>query len=288
MAAGQTDGCQPGTGDVLAPIVHGRYSQAQIQKLWVAEGGDPSKALIASAIAMAESTGDPTATSANPAGGQNLGLWQIWDGNKGAALDPVGNAKAAIALSDNGQHWGLWETFTHRTYLTYMHDVSSPKLPVEQPATCGTLDPALGGAVRVVDWTGGAWPVPLPGFPGISCDPRIIPNLLALVRKYKLNVTACYAPTGHEAGGEHPLGLAVDLGPGPGGNWDLIDDLARWAGWTRACGASGVAPACPLKPIFRFVGYDGYPNHGRGDHLHLSWLHGPGRPASTVTVMGGG
>ena len=56
-----------------------------------------------------------------------------------------------------------------------------------------------------------------------------------------------YAPTGHEPRGEHPLGLAVDLYPGPGGSWREVARLARWAeprqnrprppcrwvGWTR-------------------------------------------------------
>jgi hypothetical protein len=32
------------------------------------------------------------------------------------------------------------------------------------------------------------------------------------------------------------------------------------------------------------VGYDGDANHGRGDHLHLSWIHAPApdrRPPAT-------
>ena len=40
-----------------------------------------------------------------------------------------------------------------------------------------------------------------------------------------------------------------------------------------------MAPACPLKPWVRFVGYNGYPNHGDpahcsggcGAHIHVSW-----------------
>jgi hypothetical protein len=42
--------------------------------------------------------------------------------------------------------------------------------------------------------------------------------------------------------------------------------LATDIGWTPSCGASGVAPACPLKAWVRFVGYNGYPNHGDPAH----------------------
>lgn len=132
----------------------------------------------------------------------------------------------------------------------------------------------------------GGWLAPIPG--GQQCDRRIVPDVLTLIRVYHVAVTACYAPSGHAAGGEHPLGLATDIVPGTGGSWDDVDQLAADTGWIRACGASGVRPACPLKPWVRFVGYDGYPNHGRGNHLHISWQHGPGKPASTVTVFTGG
>ena len=37
--------------------------------------------------------------------------------------------------------------------------------------------------------------------------------------------------------------------------------LARAIGWKPSCAASGVAPACARAP-FRFVGYNGYPDHG--------------------------
>lgn len=235
---------------------------------------------------MAESNGDPSVVNNIGA----TGLWQILlsahpDITSAEAKNPVIATRYAIKLW-RSEGWQPWEAYTNGMYLTYMHGAVSPDLPDAAPTTCVELDPGgLGGNLERVAWTGGSWPVPLPGFPGESCDPRIIPNVLALVEKYKLFVSDCFAAVGHRAAGEHPLGLAVDVEPGPGGNWDLVDALARWAGWTRSCGAIGVAPVCPLKPVFRFVGYDGYPNHGRGNHLHLSWAHGPGRPATTVTVM---
>lgn len=98
----------------------GIYSQGEIENLWTDQGGASARRLIASAIAMAESSGNANATSANPAGGRNLGLWQIWTGNPGSTLDPGGNARTAIRLSRNGTDWGLWETFTNGAYKQFL------------------------------------------------------------------------------------------------------------------------------------------------------------------------
>jgi hypothetical protein len=114
--------------------------------------------------------------------------------------------------------------------------------------------------------------------PGMQCDARIVPNVVYLARRFGILVTSCYAP-GHEATGEHPLGAAIDAGPRDG-NWSRTMRLARAVGWKPSCAASGVAPAC-ARPPFRFVGYNGYPNHGDpshcvpcfgGPHIHISWL----------------
>ena len=60
---------------------------------------------------------------------------------------------------------------------------------------------------------------PIPGFPGMTVDERILPDAMALIAKYHLAVTAAYAPTGHEPDGEHPLGLGAR--PRPGHGWDM-------------------------------------------------------------------
>lgn len=114
--------------------------------------------------------------------------------------------------------------------------------------------------------------------PGIECDARIVGDVVYLARRFGVLVTACYAASGHEATGEHPLGAAIDAGP-RGGDWRRTMRLARFVGWRPSCAASGAAPAC-ARPPFRFVGYNGYPNHGDpthcvpcsgGPHIHLSW-----------------
>jgi hypothetical protein len=134
---------------------------------------------------------------------------------------------------------------------------------------------APGGVTRV---RGGGAIVAIPGFPGERIDRRLLPDLLDLVANYHVLVTDGYSTSSvHAADGEHPLGLAVDLVPGPGGTWDDVDRLAAWAEPVQG------QPRAP----FRWVGYDGDPGHGRGNHLHLSWQHAPasGPPARWVDVF---
>lgn len=126
-----------------------------------------------------------------------------------------------------------------------------------------------------------AWLATVPGT-NFQCDRRIVASVSSILGRYRAQLTACYAPTGHEASGEHPLGLAVDLVPSAAGTWDDLDRLARVAGWRNSCASTGCASQ--TGTAFRFVGWDGYPGHGRGSHLHLSWNHGPGFPATSVDV----
>ena len=104
---------------VRTPTVHlyGNLSQSQLAALWVRAGGNPAYAHIASAVAMAESSGRQYAHS----GTSDFGYWQI-NGSWGrlATYDALGNAKAAILISRNGRDWSPWTTFVSGAYLKYM------------------------------------------------------------------------------------------------------------------------------------------------------------------------
>jgi len=91
-------------------------TQAAIGTLWVAAGGDPHTASVASCIGMHESGGRTWVTSPNPDGGTNVGVWQLDTRGKGAGYtvtqlqNPLTNARVAIRGSNNGTDWSAWAT----------------------------------------------------------------------------------------------------------------------------------------------------------------------------------
>jgi RTX calcium-binding nonapeptide repeat (4 copies) len=140
--------------------------------------------------------------------------------------------------------------------------------------TCEVVDYGTAGQRgRLASHTGGGRFVAVPGQLGTRVDRRILPDVLYLVRRYHLRLGDGFAVNGNHAKlGEHPLGLAIDIYPGPGGSWNQIDRLAKWAEPRQN----------HPRPPFRWVGYNGDYNHGRGNHLHLSWMHSAGRPGRPV------
>jgi chromosome segregation ATPase len=107
--------------------------------------------------------------------------------------------------------------------------------------------------------------VPIPGQPGETIHPSILGDVMKLIRQYKLKIYDGFGGSPpHAAHSDHLWGGAIDAGPGPGGSWALVTKLANWAEPSQNN---------PRKP-FRWVGYNGDPGHGEGNHLHLSWIKG--------------
>ncbi|HEX8083345.1 MAG TPA: lytic transglycosylase domain-containing protein [Solirubrobacteraceae bacterium] len=166
----------------------------------------------------------------------------------------------------NHAHWYVDDVLRQAA----RYEVEGWEITAADPLTAACTDPVagaadVGGTRRIF---GGGRIVAIPGFPGRRIDERLVPDVLFLVRTFNIGITEGYAPTGHKSTGEHPLGLALDIVPGRGGSWDDIDRLARWA---------EPRPGQP-RPPWRWVGYDGDADHGRGHHLHLSWDHSPTPP----------
>jgi hypothetical protein len=151
-------------------------------------------------------------------------------------------------------------------------DFACERVDYGPPGSVGRLRPRVGGGRFV----------PIPGQSWARVDRRILPDVLYLIRRYRVRVGDGFALVGHERFGEHPLGLAVDLYPGPGGSWRQVARLAKWAEPRQN----------RTRPPWRWVGWNGDANHGdpqhckirRGcaPHLHLSWSHSPGKPGRPV------
>jgi LysM repeat protein len=91
----------------------GTLSCNGLEELWEQAGGSHAEAFMAAEIAMAESSGQQFATG--PFG--ERGYWQI-NPNHGSlsTYDPLGNAKSAIIISDDGTNWHPWTTFLTGAY----------------------------------------------------------------------------------------------------------------------------------------------------------------------------
>jgi LysM repeat protein len=84
-----------------------------LEALWDAAGGSHGEAFMAAEIAMAESGGNQYALSPT----NDYGYWQI-NGSHGAlaTFNAMGNAKAAIIISDDGRDWDPWTTYVTGAY----------------------------------------------------------------------------------------------------------------------------------------------------------------------------
>lgn len=134
------------------------YNYAQLEYIWTQAGGPPQAAAIAAAIAMAESGGVSTATDQDSNGSTDRGLWQI-NSVHGAqsTYDVMGNARAAVAISNQGQNWTPWTTYTSGAYLQYMQgNVAPSAAPVNatnaQANQQATLTDAPGGIADPFNW----------------------------------------------------------------------------------------------------------------------------------------
>ena len=125
---------------------------------------------------------------------------------------------------------------------------------------------------------GGGRFVDIPGFPGEKIDRRLLADIRWMKRRYDIFITDGYSTDpAHAANGEHPIGLATDIVPykSKGGTWALIGELAHKAEPRQDH---------PIPP-WRWVGWNGDAGHGRGDHLHLSWMHSETEPKDPARVV---
>jgi hypothetical protein len=103
----------------------GAYTLGALQGL-AQRHGFPDPAL-AAAVAMAESSGRPTAVNRNTDGTIDRGLWQI-NSIHGAqsTFDVESNANAAFAISGGGRNWSPWTVYKSGAYRRFDHPASIP------------------------------------------------------------------------------------------------------------------------------------------------------------------
>ena len=94
----------------------GTLSCSGLEALWEAAGGSPGAAFMAAEIATAESSGQQNSTDYNSNGTVDRGYWQINSIWPGSTYDPMGNARAAVQISNNGTNWGPWTTYKTGAY----------------------------------------------------------------------------------------------------------------------------------------------------------------------------
>lgn len=153
------------------PHVGPNYSYAQLEQIWINNGGSAATAPIAAAIATAESGGGAGSYDDDSNGSVDRGLWQI-NSVHGAesTFDVNANAQAAVAISNNGTNWKPWTTFTSGAYLRYLQQ-GVPPASAGVPA--GGSGPSSGsgsisGSVTTAASTSDTDPNCLIGWSGIS------------------------------------------------------------------------------------------------------------------------
>jgi hypothetical protein len=105
---------KPATVLTSSATLSGTLSCTGLEELWEQGGGSPGEAVMAASIAMAESGGQEFATGSVG----ERGYWQINpDHGSLSTYNPLGNARAAVAISDDGRDWDPWTTFTSGAYL---------------------------------------------------------------------------------------------------------------------------------------------------------------------------
>lgn len=145
------------------------YTFPQLQQLWIQAGGNPQAAPTAAAIAMAESGGNSTilgdTTITGGGWGPSVGLWQIRSlvnqnhtggvRDQYADADAMANARAAISVSNNGQNWQPWSTFTSGSYLHFLNGGGPSTGPLPNgsaPGGGGGMTPAGFNPLAGDDW----------------------------------------------------------------------------------------------------------------------------------------
>jgi hypothetical protein len=156
-----------------------RLNAQQIAGYAIAAGFPPDQIATATAVALAESGGETTATNRNSNGSTDYGLWQINTVhgallNQGDKFNPLDNAKMALTVyARAGNQWTPWTVYKSGTYRAQMGAatlaaakpttpdpaaqpnptaVNAATVPTSSPLDLfGPIGTALGSVVQIFD-----------------------------------------------------------------------------------------------------------------------------------------
>lgn len=134
MAAGKYEGVQ----------AEGHYgghklTQRQVALLWIAQGGSPARADLASAVVMGESGGYTEAGNYCCHGLYAFNV-EVGVATMKCALNAICATKRAIQLSKNGKDWGPWEAYTNGSYSQFLGGSGVGPKVNKQQATAQLVD----------------------------------------------------------------------------------------------------------------------------------------------------
>lgn len=143
-----------------------------LKGFWVQEGGDPGAADLAASIAFAESAGCQYALAGprdirpvkectwHVTNGENsCGYWQINlrahpDYSAPSIFNPATNARAAIAISDNGRDFRPWSTYNDGAYRPFLAQFAGDA-PTGQPPPSASSSSSSDSTVAAGAWSDG-------------------------------------------------------------------------------------------------------------------------------------
>jgi Lysozyme like domain len=109
-----------------APPSAGRLTVAEIGTYAGSAGFSGSSLVMAIAVALAESGGDPSATDHDRNGTTDRGLWQInsihTQYSATCDYDPSCAARAAFEISDGGHNWQPWVTYQNGAEIPFISE----------------------------------------------------------------------------------------------------------------------------------------------------------------------
>jgi hypothetical protein len=130
-----------------------KLTAQQIAGAAKAAGFPDNELATATAVALAESGGETTATNRNTNGSVDYGLWQINTVHgsllsQGDKFNPTDNAKMAYTVWNGaGRKWSPWSAYNNQRYRTFLPTASlAAAAPTATPASASIPNVSPGGA----------------------------------------------------------------------------------------------------------------------------------------------